>query len=146
MWSQNMYFSKFSWGACPQTPLAKACFACWVWQLSITNSNLSPPNFFLLPPPLHLISINVDCNLYIVIIRIIKFMLAITETTSYHFCMPSSYITSSTCTHYPMYTWETCQKYIYGANYITHYTFLKFFIPYFTILHATSDWKCFWLL
>ena len=65
---------------------------------------------------IHLISINVDCNLYIVIIRIIKFMLAIIETTSYHFCMPSSYIASSTCTHYPMYTWETCQKHIYGAN------------------------------
>ena len=43
-------------------------------------------------------------------------MLAITETTSYHFCMPSSYIASSTCTHYPMNTWEICQKYIYGAN------------------------------
>ena len=24
-------FFKFSWGACPQTPLALACFACWVY-------------------------------------------------------------------------------------------------------------------
>ena len=26
--SHSTYFSKISWGACPQTPLALACFAC----------------------------------------------------------------------------------------------------------------------
>ena len=25
----SIYISKFSWGACPQTPLVPACFACW---------------------------------------------------------------------------------------------------------------------
>jgi len=28
--SQNIYFSKISWGACPQTPLVAPCLACLV--------------------------------------------------------------------------------------------------------------------
>ena len=28
--SQSIQFSKFFWGGMPQTPLAIACFACWL--------------------------------------------------------------------------------------------------------------------